>query len=138
MSNFYEEMSQRRKKAQEDGLYPDWYSTGGFQMFESKYKYQSKGFKDQAERIAKTAAKHLKDKDLIEKYEKIFFDIIWKGWLSCSTPILANMGTDRGMPVSCSGTVVEDSVAGFYESQLENAVLTQEGFGTAVYLGDIR
>lgn len=138
MADFYKQMSDKRKKAQEDGLYPDWYSTGGFQMFEQKYLYKASGFKEQAERIANTAAKHLKDPLLIEEYRQKFFNMIWKGWLSCSTPVLANMGTDRGMPVSCSGTIVGDSIESFYDTLAENAVLTQEGFGTAAYLGNIR
>jgi ribonucleoside-diphosphate reductase alpha chain len=136
--SLYEALSNKRKKAQEEGKYPHWYTTGGYQMFEEKYKYQASGFREQAERIARTAAKHLKKKDLVDKFEKIFFDMLWEGNLSCSTPVLANTGTNRGMPVSCSGTYVKDSVAGFYTNRLENAVLTQEGFGTSAYLGDIR
>lgn len=131
-------MSEKRKKAQADGLYPEWYSTGAYQMFEQKYLYHASGFREQAERIAKTAAKHLKEPELIAEYEQKFFDMIWKGWLSCSTPVLANMGTDRGMPVSCSGTIADDSIESFYDTLAENAVLTQEGFGTACYLGNIR
>lgn len=138
MTDLYKQMSEKRKKAQEEGRYPEWFSTGGFQMFEQKYLYQASGFKEQAERIAKTAAKHLLEPTLITKYEQKFFNMIWNGWLSCSTPVLANMGTDRGMPVSCSGTIVDDSVHGFYDNLLENAVLTQNGFGTAAYLGHIR
>lgn len=136
MTNMYEELSTRRKKLQEEGKYPEWFTTGGFQLFESKYLYEASGFKEQAERIANTAAKHLGKHE--DTYKQKFFDIIWKGWLSCSTPILANMGTNRGMPVSCSGTYVEDSVHGFYDTLKENALLTQNGFGTAAYLGDIR
>ena len=138
MSDFYKQMSEKRKKAQVDGLYPEWYSTGAYQMFEQKYLYQASGFREQAERIARTAAKHLKEPDLVAEYEQKFFNMIWNGWLSCSTPVLANMGTDRGMPVSCSGTIVEDSIEGFYDTLAENAILTQEGFGTAAYLGNIR
>lgn len=131
-------MSEKRKKAQAEGRYPAHFTTGAYQMFEQKYLYQASGFREQAERIAKTAAKHLKNPELIAEYEQKFFNMIWKGWLSCSTPVLANMGTDRGMPVSCSGTIVDDSIESFYDTLAENAVLTQEGFGTAAYLGDIR
>ena len=138
VSDYYKELSEQRKQEQAEGGYPEWYSTGGYQMFKEKYLYDAKNFKEQAQRIADTAAKHLKHPELIEDYSKRFFDMLWKGWLSPSTPVLANMGTNRGMPVSCSGTVVEDSISGFYKSLEENAVLTQEGFGTAVYLGDIR
>lgn len=138
MSDYYKELSEQRKQEQAEGGYPEWYSTGGYQMFKEKYLYGAKNFREQAQRIADTAAKHLLDPKLVEEYSKRFFNMLWKGWLSPSTPVLANMGTNRGMPVSCSGTVVQDSISGFYKSLEENAVLTQEGFGTAVYLGDIR
>ena len=136
MTDYYDELSQRRKKAQSEGLYPEWYTTAGYSLFEQKYRYQSSGFKEQAQRIAKTAAKHLGK--YAEEYEQKFFDLIWKGWLSCSTPVLSNMGTTRGMPVSCEGGYVEDSIDGFYSALHEQAVLSKHGFGTSVYLGDVR
>lgn len=136
MSDFYEELSNRRKAAQEKGEYPEWYTTAGYSLFEQKYKYSASGFREQAQRIAKTAAKHLGE--YAEEYEQKFFKLIWNGWLSCSTPVLSNMGTTRGMPVSCEGGYVEDSVDGFYTALHEQAVLSKHGFGTSVYLGDIR
>lgn len=137
MDNIYNKLSETRKQLQSEGLVPDWYSTAGFQLFQSKYEYQTEGrsVKGQFERIAKTAAKHVPQ--IPEAYDK-FFDMLWKGWLSPSTPVMANMGTDRGMPVSCSGTVVEDSVDGFYSNLHEVAMLTKYGFGTASDLSHIR
>lgn len=117
-----------------------WYSTSGYQMFKEKYEYETNGrsVRGQFERIAKTAAKHLKGTSLEKDAETAFFDLLWKGWLSPSTPVLANMGTNRGMPVSCSGSVVGDSIDGFYTAYRETALLTKYGFGTSGYLGDIR
>ena len=137
MDNLYTKLSEKRKKLQEEGLVPDWYSTAGFQLFESKYEYQTEGrsVRGQFERIAKTAAKHVPQ--FPQAYDK-FFEMLWNGWLSPSTPVMANMGTDRGMPVSCSGTVVEDSVDGFYSNLHEVAMLTKYGFGTASDLSSIR
>jgi ribonucleotide reductase alpha subunit len=51
---------------------------------------------------------------------------------------LANLGTNKGMPVACSGQYIGDSVADFYGELLDTAVLTKNGFGTSGYLGDIR
>jgi ribonucleoside-diphosphate reductase alpha chain len=48
------------------------------------------------------------------------------------------MGTNRGMPVSCSGTIVEDSIDGFYSNLHEVAMLTKYGFGTASDLSHVR
>lgn len=48
------------------------------------------------------------------------------------------MGTNRSLPVSCSGTVIEDSVDGFYKNLHEVAMLTKNGFGTASDFSYIR
>jgi ribonucleoside-diphosphate reductase alpha chain len=135
--NLYEKLSKERKELQEQGLVPEWYSTAGWQKFKQKYLYETdRAVRGQFERIASTAAKHIK-KEYPEAEQK-FFELLWKGWLSPSTPVLANMGTNRGMPVSCSGTYVEDSVNGFYSNLHEVAMLTKYGFGTASDLSDIR
>ena len=52
--------------------------------------------------------------------------------------VFANMGTTRGMPVSCSGGIVPDSIDGFYRHQHELAQLTKYGFGTSSDLSGIR
>lgn len=138
--NLYKKLSTERKELQEQGLVPEWYTTGGYQMFKEKYEYETNGrsVRGQFERIAKTAARHLVGTVYEKDAESKFFNMLWKGWLSPSTPVLANMGTERGLPVSCSGSYVSDSVFGFYNNRLETAVLTKHGFGTSSYLGDIR
>lgn len=134
----YDHLSEERKKMQEEGTMPMWYTTAGWQMFKGKYLYQASTVKEQFERIAKTAAKHLENIGLREQAEEKFFDLLWKSWLSPSTPVLANTGTNRGLPVSCSGGTIHDSVYGFYVARLEAAMLTKYGFGTSGYFGDIR
>lgn len=140
MSNIYKELSEERKRLQEQGLVPEWYTTAGYQMFKEKYEYETNGrsVRGQFERIAKTAAVHLVGTNYADKAEQKFFDLLWQGWLSASTPVLANMGTTRGMPVSCSGTIADDSVDGFYSNLREVALLTKYGFGTATDLSSIR
>lgn len=135
MADLYKKLSDERKAHQKAGQLPEWYTTGGWQMFKSKYLFGTDTFLGQASRIAATAAQYTYDP---EKYQQKFFELIWNGWLSCSTPVLANMGTDRGLPVSCSGGYISDSIDGFYSSRRETALLTKYGFGTSGYLGDIR
>jgi ribonucleoside-diphosphate reductase alpha chain len=135
--NIYKKLSEERKRLQEQGLVPEWYTTAGFQMFKEKYEWETEdqSVRGQFERIAKTAAKHV---PMLSNAQQKFFDLFWNGWLSPSTPVLANMGTTRGMPVSCSGTVIQDSVDGFYSNLHEVAMLTKNGFGTATDLSSIR
>ena len=135
--SIYKKLSEERKELQAQGLVPEWYTTAGYQMFKEKYEYETQGrsVRGQFERIAKTAAKHV---PMLPEAEEEFFNLLWKGWLSPSTPVLANMGTTRGMPVSCSGTIADDSVDGFYSNLREVALLTKYGFGTATDLSNVR
>ena len=135
MSSIYDALSAERKKLQDAGEMPQSWSTGGWQLFKENYLYQATTPKEQYQRIAKTLAVHTPDPD---KWSKVFFDLMWKGWLSPSTPVLANTGTSRGLPVSCAGNYVDDSIYGIFESKQETAMLTKNGFGTSSYLGDIR
>lgn len=135
MTNSYRVLSEERKKLQEDGLMPAHWSTGSWQLFKNKYLYQAANPKEQYQRIAATLAAHTPDPS---EWKEKFFYIMWKGWLSPSTPILANTGTNRGLPVSCAGSYIPDSIDGIYKAKHETAMLTKMGFGTAGYLGDIR
>lgn len=137
--SLYEKISVRRKELQEKGLLPLWYSSAGLQLFEERYEYDTtESVRGQFKRIARTAAGYLKGISLETEAEERFFDMLWKGWLSPSTPVLANMGTNRGLSVSCSGAYIQDSIDSFYSVRHETALLTKHGFGTSAYLGDIR
>lgn len=141
--------SKERKELQAKGEAPQWMTTMGWQLFAEKYlNGDSKTPKDQYSRIARTLAKHAPKEypdfwNEIEywkgkTWEDAFFSVLWDGYISASTPLLTNTGTDNGMSVSCSGAYVGNSVYDFYDTRKANALLTKEGFGTSVYLGDIQ
>ena len=133
--SIYNALSEERKKLVAEGLCPEWFSTAGYQLFKDKYLYQAAHPKEQYERIAKTLAVHTPDPGV---WQEKFFEILWKGWLSPATPVLSNTGTTRGLPVSCAGNYIGDSIDEMYKGRHEVAMLTKNGFGTASYLGDIR
>ena len=133
--SLYDKLSEDRKQLQQDGQLPEWFTTGGWQLFKENYLHEATGLKDTYERIARTAAIHTNDPDA---WASRFYDVMWNGWLALSTPVLSNMGTNKGTPVSCSGQYVGDSINEFYKSYHETAMLTKNGFGTSGYLGDIR
>lgn len=143
MSNKYEIFSRLRKQLQSDGLAPDWYSTASYQLLANKH-YLDVGEtpKDMYTRIAKRAAELTAapvPADLgYATWFDAYFDVMWRGWLSPSTPVLTNMGNGRGHPIACSGTHVGDSIRSFYQALMELAQLTQRGYGTSVSLDSIR
>ena len=135
-TSIYEELGEERKLLQEEGKLPMWVTTPAWQILKDKYTTEDcPDLYSIYKRISGRAASHMHDS---EHWQKVFFNLLWNGWLACSTPVLANMGTTRGCPVSCSGNYVGDSVYDFYESQKEVAVLSKHGFGTSSYLGDVR
>ena len=134
--SIYEEFREERKLLQAEGKLPMWVTTGAWQILKEKYiTEEHPDLYSVYKRISTAAANHMHDS---EHWQKIFFNLMWNGWLACSTPVLANMGTTRGCPVSCSGNYVGDEVYEFYNAQSETAVLSKNGFGTSSYFGDIR
>jgi ribonucleoside-diphosphate reductase alpha chain len=133
--SIYADLSNERKGLQESGELPNWVTTNSYQMLKEKYLEPGETLKNRFRAIAVTASRYMKTHSY---WESIFFDLLWNGWLAPSTPVLANMGRDKGCPVSCSGGYIGDSVYDFYTGQLEVAMLSKNGFGTSGYLGDIR
>lgn len=133
--SIYERLSKERKQLQSTGDLPSWVVTPGWQLLREKYLYDSTSLRDRFSSISRCLAQHTDDPDY---WAERFNDVLYTGWLAPSTPVLTNIGTRRGMPVSCSGGYVEDSIDGFYSAYREAAILTKYGFGTSGYLGGIR
>lgn len=134
--SIYDELGEERKQLQEDKKLPNWVTTAAWQML--KENYLTKEYPD-LKSVYTRVAKHASQYTPTPAYwEKRFFDLFWSGYLAASTPVLSNMGTGVGCPVSCSGGFIKDSVYSFYDSQKEAAVLSKNGFGTSGYLGSIR
>lgn len=135
MSKEYEELSAERKRLQEEGLLPKWYTTGGYQLLKSKYLEEGETPKERYMSVAVTAAQYMPNPG---SWIMPFFKIMWRGWLSPATPVLSNMGTEKGCCVSCSGTYVGDDIYEFFGKLQTNAMLSKHGFGTSAYFGDVR
>jgi ribonucleoside-diphosphate reductase alpha chain len=90
--------------------------------------------KDAYWRVATAVAKRLEKPQLATK----FFDYIWKGWLCLATPVLANTGTDRGLPISCFGIDVGDSIFEIGSKNLELMLLAKHGGGVGIGINMIR
>jgi ribonucleoside-diphosphate reductase alpha chain len=67
-----------------------------------------------------------------------FFDYMSRGWYSLSSPIWANFGLTRGLPISCFGSFVPDSMAGILATAAEVGIMSKYGGGTSGYFGELR
>ncbi len=90
--------------------------------------------KDAYWRVSTAVARRLEKPQLASK----FFDYIWKGWLNLASPVLSNTGTDRGLPISCFGIDVADSINDIGKKNLEMMLLAKHGGGVGVGLNMIR
>ena len=84
--------------------------------------------------IADAAEKHLGIKGFADK----FYDYMGRGFYSLASPIWSNYGTDRGFPVSCFGSFIDDSVESILYGHAENGMLMKSGGGTSGYFGAVR
>jgi len=83
--------------------------------------------------IANTAMQYLGD----EYYSK-FVKYLHKGYYSLSSPIWSNYGRERGLPISCFGSYIPDTMEGILEKAAEVGMMTKGGGGTSGYFGDVR
>tara|TARA_Y100000004_G_scaffold186749_1_gene238626 strand:+ start:408 stop:2054 length:1647 start_codon:yes stop_codon:yes gene_type:complete len=84
--------------------------------------------------IAVAAEKYLKVKGFAEKFESY----LAQGFYSLASPIWANFGRERGLPISCNGVFIEDRMDAILEKQAEVGMQTKHGAGTSAYFGDLR
>ena len=74
----------------------------------------------------------------VEGFGRKFLEYVARGWYSLATPIWANYGLRRGLPISCYGTYVEDDTASILRAVAEVGMMSKQGGGTSLYLGRLR
>lgn len=74
----------------------------------------------------------------LDWFADAFEENIAKGWYSLSTPIWTNFGTNRGLPISCFGSQISDSMDSIIETWAEVCMMTKIGGGTSAYFGHLR
>ena len=84
--------------------------------------------------IAEFAEKTLGKEGFADKFE----EYMSKGWISLATPVWANFGLDRGLPISCFGSFVADDMANILHTQGEVGMMSKYGGGCSAYFGHLR
>lgn len=112
-----------------------WLNSYSKQFLESDYLVAGQTLDERVDIICKAADAKLKGKLVIGDKLK---ENIKKGWYSLSTPIWANFGTDRGLPISCFSSHISDNMESILYTNAEVGMMTKFGGGTAAYFGDLR
>jgi len=111
-----------------------WLNEESEQILNRGYLLKGETVQGAIERIATAASKRLFKPELKDS----FTELIENGWMSLSSPIWANMGTERGLPISCFNVHVPDHIEGITHKLGEVIMQTKIGGGTSGYFGGLR
>ena len=114
--------------------YPEWMDEISLATISKGYLLPGETVKQAYRRVANAAADRLKKPELSNK----FFRYIWNGWIGLASPVISNMGTDRGLPISCYGVDTPDSIRGIGLTNAELMRLTSKGGGVGIGVSRIR
>lgn len=106
---------------------------------EEARKFLSRGY------ITETVEERIKDmSDIAEKilnidgFSKKFEDYMSRGFYSLSTPVWINFGKKKGLPISCYGSNIDDTMDSILNCGREIGMMSKFGGGTSAYMGNIR
>ncbi|WP_299095231.1 ribonucleoside-diphosphate reductase subunit alpha [uncultured Winogradskyella sp.] len=74
----------------------------------------------------------------IPGYADKFYNYMSLGYYSLSSPVWSNFGKERGLPISCFGSHVDDDMGNILYTQSEVGMMSKLGGGTSGYFGKIR
>jgi len=103
----------------------------GKAVLEDRYLINGEGYQDLFARVSKAYSNN-------EEHAQRIYDYISNMWFMPATPILANGGTTRGLPISCFLNETEDSLNSIAQLWNENVYLASSGGGIGSFIGNIR
>lgn len=93
---------------------------------------------EEPEQRIRDIAEHAEKLLGIEGYADKFENYMHRGFYSLSSPVWSNFGRERGLPISCFGSYIPDTMPGILEKTAEVGIMTAQGGGTSGYFGDVR
>ena len=110
-----------------------WLNKDARDFLKRGYLQKGESAEERGAAIAKAAEKYL-GFEFAEKFE----EYLSRGFYSLASPVWANFGRERGLPVSCNGVFIEDRMDAILDKQAEVGMQTKHGAGTSAYFGDLR
>jgi ribonucleoside-diphosphate reductase alpha chain len=89
------------------------------------------------ERIA-NIAKRAEDILQMPGFADKFYHYMSEGYYSLASPVWSNFGKERGLPISCFGSHIDDDIGNILYTQSEVGMMSKLGGGTSGYFGKIR
>lgn len=114
--------------------HPHWMSEEAIHTLSSGYLQKGETPRAMFERVARTASRLNQDPQLEEE----IFECLWRGFAGLASPVAANFGSPRALPVSCYTVHLSDSTPSIFSHVKEVAMLSKNGGGVGVYFGEVR
>jgi len=111
-----------------------WLNEDSKEFLRNGYLLEGTGPKERVRDIAERAEEILDEEGFADK----FYEYMSKGFYSLASPIWSNFGLDRGLPISCFGSYMEDSMESILYTHAEVGEMTKQGGGTSGYMGELR
>jgi ribonucleoside-diphosphate reductase alpha chain len=112
----------------------EWLNKEARKFLSRGYLMEGQTAEERIRQIADKAEEYLG----IPGYADKFYDYMGRGFYSLSSPVWSNYGLERGLPVSCFGSYIEDSMESILYGHAENGMLMKGGGGTSGYFGELR
>lgn len=106
-----------------------WLNKESQAMLERGYLLENQTVAEKIDVVCQHASDVLGKPERKEQFKEVFV----KGYASLSSPIWANFGQGRALPISCFSSYCPDSLEGIYDTLGEVAIMTKAGGGTAGY-----
>jgi len=111
-----------------------WLNEDSREFLRNGYLLDGVTAEERVREIAENAEEILGEEGFADK----FYEYMSRGYYSLASPIWSNFGLDRGLPISCFGSHIEDSIESILYTHAEVGQMTKLGGGTSGYLGDLR
>ena len=136
--NSYQHLVQARKEARESNLNSktsfEWLNDNSRKFLAAGYLGEGISAEDRIANIAKRAEEILEMPGFADK----FYNYMSEGYYSLASPVWSNFGKERGLPISCFGSHIDDDIGNILYTQSEVGMMSKLGGGTSGYFGKIR
>ncbi len=111
-----------------------WLNEDSKEFLRNGYLLEGTTAKERVREIAERAEEILGEEGFADK----FYDYMSRGFYSLASPVWSNFGLDRGLPISCFGSYMEDNMESILYTHAEVGEMTKQGGGTSGYMGELR
>lgn len=112
----------------------NWLNADSRTFLSRGYLKEGVSAEERIRKIAEKAESILKIDGFADKFELYMS----RGWYSLATPVWCNFGEPNGLPISCNGQYVDDSMDDILHCNAETGMMTKHGAGTSAYFGGLR